>query len=165
MRSVIFSKWFESCIMVMNTLNCSQCAHVDNLRFKYLWLTQTHIVGGIDGKRRKKKQSGRDARGRNACLTWLTPLRVSLERLYGITPRKKGERLSLQSWRISTTPMTSLKRGNGTELGWPFACFISAWSILLCVSLVFLLSVSPLSKPHFVYSRPALTSGNSLNVL
>jgi len=65
--------------MLMNTLNCSQCAHVLNLCFKYLWLTQTHIVGGIDGKKNRaveKREGG--------MLVWLTPLRVSLERLYGI---------------------------------------------------------------------------------
>lgn len=163
MRSVIFSKWFECCMMLMNTLNCSQCAHVENLCFKHLWLTQTHIVGGIDGKRRRK--NGAVEMWEGGMLVWLPPLRVSLERFYGITPREEGSTSPSKHWHVSTAPMTSLKRGNGTELGRPLACFISARSILLCVSLVFLWCVSPLSKPHFVYSRPALTSGNSFNVL
>ncbi len=70
-------------------------------------------------------------------LVWLPPLRVSLERFSGITPREEGSSSPFKHWHVSTTPMTSLKRGNGMELGWPLAFFISACSILLCVSHVF----------------------------
>lgn len=45
--------------------------------------------------------------------------------------------------------MTSVKRGNETELGRPLAWFISARSISLRVSRFSVQRVTPLSKPHF----------------
>ncbi len=82
-------------MVLIHTLNCSQCAHVENLRFKYLWLTQTQIVGRADGKKTKKKWSGRDVKGRNACLAACSE---SLsEKILRDNSRRGEEHLSLQT--------------------------------------------------------------------
>lgn len=54
--------------------------------------------------------------------------------------------------------MTSVKRGNETELGRPLGRFISARSVSLCVSRFSVQRVSSLSKPHFHLFKAGLSS-------